>query len=460
MRSLRAQLSLAISMVVLLTVALLSLVSNLTVNRQFEAYVTEQEKVQSETIVAHLGTAYNSLSQDWNPDFLHTVGMYSLYDGYLLKIYDRAGSVLWDAEHHDMTLCGQIMGEISDRMEKTKSAGGFSAHTYEIQSGAKTVGSVSVTYYGPFFYSEGEVKFLHTLNAVLLSVGVFALAASLGAGWLLSRRIARPVVKTAAIARQISAGNYGIRFEGTIKTRELNDLAGAVNYLAEALQEQERLRKRLTADLAHELRTPLAAVGAHLEAMLEGIWEPTPDRLRSCHEEVIRLGKLAADLERLARVEGEDLTLRKAPVDLTCAARTVCAALEPEWKGKNLTLTVEGESVTVPADGDRIAQVITNLLSNAIKYTPEQGHIRVSVTHSEQEGILAVEDDGIGIPEEELPLIFERFYRTDRSRSRSTGGAGIGLAIVRSIVTAHGGTVRAEHRDGKGSRFVVTIPKV
>lgn len=459
LRSLRAQLSLSILLVVMITVLLLSLLANHSVNRQFEEYVADEEKTQSQNIVNYLSSRYDGPKGGWEYDFLYTVGMYSLYDGYILKIYDQGGHVLWDAENHDTTLCNRIMEEISARMARSRKRGGFDTHTFDLTQEGQKVGSVSIKYYGPFFYSEREVEFLQNLNSLLVAIGAFAFVFSIAVGWLLARRLARPIVKTAQIAKQISKGNYNIRFEGETKTKELKDLVLTVNHLAEALFEQEKLRKQLTADVAHELRTPLAAVGSHLEAMIDGLWEITPQRLISCHEEIIRLGKLVADLECLARVEGENQRLAKTPVDLWELARSASEVLAAEWKKKGLSLSVGGESAVVLADRDKMVQVITNLLSNAMKFTPEGGNIEVSVKDGKDKGILSVTDDGIGIPEEELGLIFERFYRTDKSRNRKTGGAGIGLAIVKSIVEAHGGTVGAENRGGKGSRFTVTLPK-
>jgi signal transduction histidine kinase len=236
-------------------------------------------------------------------------------------------------------------------------------------------------------------------------------------------------------------------------------LVAETNHLANALSEQDNVRKRITTDAAHELRTPLTAVSSHLEAMIEGVWETTPERLRSCYEEVMRLSSLVADLERLARIENENLVLDKARVDLLEIVGAVGENLRAEIAKKNLSLLIEGDSSFIDADKDRLYQVFTNLLSNAIKYTPEGGHIRLAVEDSAKSGVVYTEDDGIGIPEKELPLVFERFYRTDESRNRKTGGAGIGLAIVKSIVAAHGGTVEARSVNGPGSRFVVTLPK-
>ncbi|WP_242883269.1 HAMP domain-containing sensor histidine kinase [Lacrimispora sphenoides] len=265
--------------------------------------------------------------------------------------------------------------------------------------------------------------------------------------------------KTAYIAKQISKGNYDIRFEPGTRIRELDDLADAINHLSDALKTQEGLRKQMTADVAHELRTPLTALSSHLEAMIEGLWDATPERLKSCHEEVMRLGTLVEDLGQLAKIESENLVLNKTRIDLLEIVQTVSDTMEGEISKKNLSLSIEGSPVFAEADKNRFSQVVANLLSNAVKYTPEGGAIEIKVYETDRWGIVKVKDTGIGIPEAELPLIFERFYRTDKSRNRKFGGAGIGLAIVKSIVAAHDGTVTAESVKEQGSCFTVSIPK-
>ncbi len=233
----------------------------------------------------------------------------------------------------------------------------------------------------------------------------------------------------------------------------------AINHLAQALSEQESLRKRLTSDVAHELRTPLSAVSSHLEAMIEGIWEATPERLQSCQEEIKRLGSLVADLQRLANIEDGNLKLSKTRVDLQEIAQTAVRNLESEGMKKQISLSVSGSPAYADADRERIIQVAMNLLSNALRYTPQNGHIEVETLETEAESILRVKDNGIGIPEQELPYIFERFYRTDKSRNRKTGGTGIGLTIAKSIVESHGGKITVESTVGEGSSFTVLLPK-
>ncbi|MGI6004908.1 MAG: ATP-binding protein [Christensenellales bacterium] len=460
-RSLKAQLPLTIVTVVFVTVVLISVLSNVLINRQFENYITRQNQVRVADIADNLSHQYDEETQAWDQEVVHAIGMFALYDGYIIIVYDKDGAAVWDAHNHDMTLCLQIMDDITERMAKLRpgSPGGFELQEYPLSHNGREIGSMAVSYFGPYFLSEYDFQFLSALNTILLVIGAASLAFSFVTGWLLARRIARPITKTAQIAKQISRGNYDIRFESNTKTRELDDLVLAINHLADVLSKQENLRKQLTADVAHELRTPLAAVGSHLEAMIEGVWEPTAERLKSCQEEIRRLTSLVADLERLAKVESDNLKLSKSQVDLMELAHSVSGHFELEMERKDLKLVIEGEPAVVYADRDRISQVLLNLISNAVKYTRPGGNIRIATEDAQQSGILTVEDDGVGIPKGEIPLIFEQFYRADKSRNRKTGGAGIGLAIVKSIVQAHGGTVKAESREGRGTRFTVTLPK-
>jgi HAMP domain-containing protein len=316
MSSLRTQLSLVIVFVVLSTVTLISFLSNSLINKQFEAYITKQQKTRAETISENIGQYYNGLTNAWDLASIHALSMYSLYDGYIIKVYDNKGVSVWDSESHDMRTCQQIMGEISKRMAAHGESGEFSSQNYELTQNGQKIGAATIKYYGPFFLSESDFSFLSALNVILITIGALSLVFSFVAGWVLARRITRPIQKTVDIARQIAAGQYNVQFERQTKTRELHDLMSALNHLANALDKQESLRKQLTADVAHELRTPLTTLGSHLEAMIEHIWTPTPKRLKSCYEETQRLGMLIADLENLAEIESENLKLNKSQVNL------------------------------------------------------------------------------------------------------------------------------------------------
>ncbi len=461
MRSLKSRLSLSILMIVLLTIAIISVLSNYFINRQFTDYISRQQELKTQVITTSIGQQYSMQTGEWNLDYIHAIGMSSLYEGYILKVYDQENKVLWDAQAHDMNLCSRIMGEISQRMriEYPQLDGEFTSVTYPLQQDGKSVGSVSISYFGPFFLNENDFKFLRSLNIILLGVGAVSLLISFLVGTMLARRISSPILKTVEAAKQIADGNYGVRIQEELDTKELDLLVGSINHLAASLETLEKLRKQLTEDVAHELRTPITILQSYLEAMADGLWEPDQERLQSCYDEVERIGRLVGDLESLAKLEGGILKLDRQQVELYPLVEQVTATFALEIKNKNLQVELQGANPFLIADQGRLKQVVINLLSNAIKYSTEGCSITFELFETRDSAGFSIRDNGIGIAEEELPYIFERFYRADKSRNRLTGGTGIGLTIVKSIVEAHGGRVSVRSRPGEGTTFNVSLPK-
>ncbi|HYE68386.1 MAG TPA: ATP-binding protein [Anaerovoracaceae bacterium] len=459
--SLKTKLSLSIALVVLLTVALISLLANFFIGNQFKGYITTQQEKTTQEIVRSISLQYDRETKVWDVDFIHTIGMYALYDGYIIKVYDQDKQVVWDAEACDMRLCNEVMDDITHRMmtEYPKLNGEFTSKEFPAIQNSRVVGTVSISYYGPYFLSEDDFQFLESLNKILIGIGIFSLLSSIFVGFLMAKRLSNPIHKTVGVTKQISSGDYGVRIKDESNTKEVDELIESINQLAGNLEKQENLRKQLTADVAHELRTPLTTVQTHLEALIEGIWEPTTERLQSCYDEMTRISKLVIDLESLAKVESGNLKLDTTQVSLVDLSHKMISNFETEFRNKNLNVTVAGGCPEIFADRDRINQVLMNLISNAVKYTPAGGEIRITLSETEDSIVFSIEDTGSGIPETEIPYIFERFYRADKSRNRLTGGSGIGLAIVKSIVTAHGGTVDVESRVDKGSCFMITLPK-
>lgn len=449
------------ALIVLAVVLLVSIVSNILINRQFEKYMEEQQNTQAEELAQNLTYQYNSASGGWNIDYIHGLGMYALNEGYIIKLYDADDNVLWDARHHDMTLCHQMMDTISLRMQESRPGlnGNFVTHRFDLEKNDTVIGFLDVSYYSPYYLNENDFQFIAALNKILIGVGSLSLAGAVIMGLILADSLTKPIEKTVAVTRQISQGDYNVRFKGIVRAKELLGLAQAVNQMAESLEKQEIMRKRLTSDVAHELRTPIANASSYLEAIIEGVWEPTPERLQNCYNELDRISRLVSDLERLQQVENENLKLEKTEVDLFRLAEAVIKSFETQITEKNLCCAVDGIHVTAAVDRSRMQQVMTNLVSNAVKYSNENGRVRIVIGETEDTAVISVEDDGIGIGQEDIKMIFERFYRTDKSRNRKTGGAGIGLTIVKTIVQAHGGTIRAESEEGSGSRFIVCLPK-
>ncbi|MBU4439632.1 MAG: HAMP domain-containing histidine kinase [Acetobacterium sp.] len=458
---LRTKFSLTIAIVMLLTIGLISLLSNFLIEKQFTNYLGIQQEKRTQEIAYSLSQQYDPITKTWDADFVHTIGMYALNDGYIISVTDSGGQVIWDAETCDMTMCNQVTNDIIQtmNMQYPQSQGKFTSKSINLTKGNEAIGTVNIKYYGPYFLNEDDFQFLKSLNAILIGIGFVSLFLSIVLGSFLAKRLSKPILKTVNVAKQISEGDYAVRIEENTNTTELDELIDAINHLADSLGKQEALRKQLTADVAHELRTPLTSVGTHIEAMIEGVWEPTTQRLQSCYDEILRIGKIIQDLENLARVESENLKLDKKQLNLTEVTKKVLGNLEAEISKKNLRVSIEGSSSEIFGDPDRISQVLVNLISNAIKYTSEGGQIQILIAEKNQLVKISVKDNGVGISEDEQPYIFERFYRADKSRNRLTGGTGIGLAIVKSIVTAHGGTVEVESHPNEGSCFTVTLPK-
>ncbi len=458
---LRTQLSAGFLLIALATVAAVSLLANLLIARQFSAYVSAQQKSFADRIAAGLSYPYDAASGRWNAEYIHGVGMYAMADGYFIRVYGADGALVWDAESHDMAACSAIRTEMQAEMARLgrTGEGGFLTAEYPLAQDGQAVGRAEISYYSPYYYNENAFRFVDALNRILLWVGLAALAGAAVAGWFFARRIGRPVSCTAEAARQISAGNYAVRVGAAGPAWELAELSAAVDQMAAILEQQERLRRRLTTDVAHELRTPLATVSAHLEAMEEGVWEPTPERLGGCREEIVRLTGLVSDLQRLSQTEAESLRLEKEPVALAALARSVCGGFAAQLREAGLACRVEGQAATVQADPGRLRQVMTNLVSNAVKYSEPGGEVVVRVGETADTAFFSVTDTGIGIPPEDQTWIFERFYRTDASRSRKTGGTGVGLTISRAIVRAHGGEIAVRSEPGRGSCFTVTLPR-
>lgn len=297
-------------------------------------------------------------------------------------------------------------------------------------------------------------------NALWLAGGVAALVA-VALSLLLARQISNPLKELTRAARQFESGN----FEERVLVRggdELAELAAAFNSMAEAVGNQQDLRRRMAADISHELRTPLAVIQAEIEAMLDGVRPLSTETVAGIHEEIRLLSRLITDLRDVSLAEAGRLLLHRGPEDLRALVCASAARFAPQADNKGVRLTVEAaeDLPRIYADPDRISQILGNLLENAVRHTLEGGAVtvRLGPVAGGNEVRVTVSDTGAGIPQEHLPNVFERFYRADGARSRGDGGSGIGLAVVRQLVEAHGGRVWAESPPGKGAVFGFVLP--
>ncbi|MBN2678213.1 MAG: HAMP domain-containing protein [Anaerolineaceae bacterium] len=293
--------------------------------------------------------------------------------------------------------------------------------------------------------ASAAATFLLSVNRSILVAAMTASLIAVLLGILLFRQITAPLGKLKTAAGAISRGDLSQRIR--VKTNdELGDLGLAFNHMADDLQNAQTQRRRMIADIAHELRTPLTVVQANLEGMLDGVIPADSEHLAILHEESLLLNRLISDLRLLSIAESGELVLEKQSTDLSRFLPGLLDKFKPAALEKSIRLEYHQDSdlPSVIIDSDRIAQVVTNLVANALNYTPEKGEIKLSASAMENEVRVSVCDNGSGIPAGELPLVFERFYRVDKSRARKSGGSGLGLAIARQLVEAHGGHIKAD----------------
>lgn len=458
-QSLRTKLTISYLAVAVLCVVLISIFSNLYLEKQFRIYVKSNQEKKNLEIVA-LVTHQYEMQQGFNIVSIQNIGMSALDNGLIVQVEDEQGKPVWDALEFNHGSCLNMMEDIHRNMMSRYPnwKGEYVTEEYPIMSNFKKVGNVYIGYYGPFYFNESDLKFINSLNVVFVGVGVLALLLAIVLGNLIARGISKPIKNVINTAQGISKGNFDNKITERSTISEIDSLTGSINSMADILKQQEQLRKRLTADVAHELRTPLTTLQSHLEAMIDGVWEADAARLKSCHDEIIRISRLVGDLEKLARYEGQNLILDKIEFDVVELIKSISMNFEKEMLDKNISISFSKNPITIFADRDKISQVIINLLSNAVKYSKEGDSVGFDVTQDIEETTIKVSDTGIGIGKEHLQSIFERFYRIDSSRSRMTGGSGIGLTITKAIIEAHGGTIEVRSEAGEGTDFTVRLP--
>lgn len=306
---------------------------------------------------------------------------------------------------------------------------------------------------------KGTADFVRKFWWQFLLAGMLAAFIALFLARLLARGLTQPLRDMAQASTRVAKGDYRQRVTASSRD-EVGQLAEAFNRMAGEMEGLERMRRELVANVSHELKTPISALRAHLENLLDGVEEPNPAVLEVMLQQTERLSRLIEQLLDLSRLESGDVPLELGPLRLAPLVDRVLREVEVARPGREIRARNEVPSglPTVPADEERVHQVLFNLLDNAFRFTPPGGAVTVSAVRRDGGCEVSVEDTGPGIPQAHLPLVFERFYRVDPARSREDGGTGIGLAIARSVVEAHGGRIWAESRAGGGSRFRFLLP--
>ena len=310
--------------------------------------------------------------------------------------------------------------------------------------------------------SEELIKYrdfiLKDMKNLIIGISLLMIIVVIAVSVFLSQKISKPIIVVSKMTDFIKMGGYDQKLEYESSIVEIDNLINSINELSRELYKMENMRKNLTSDISHELRTPLTSIQTHLEAMIDGIWEPSKERLNSVNEEVIRLSHLVNQLKNLAKFDSYEDKLNLKNENLTQLIKNIIYNNESYALDKNIRIKYELEDVNANIDKEKISQVIINLISNAIRYTNLNGEILIKLYKKSDFIKIIVKDNGIGIPEESLDYIFERFYRVDKSRCRNTGGTGVGLTICKSIVDLHKGKIEVKSKLNEGSEFIITLP--
>jgi signal transduction histidine kinase len=304
-----------------------------------------------------------------------------------------------------------------------------------------------------------EADFIKRLSVAAVTSALLAAAIALVVGGLLAQTLSRPIRELTAATRMVADGALG--YQVKVRTRdELGELASSFNQMSADLAQAHNLRRQMTADIAHELRTPLSVILGYTEAMSEGKLNGTPETFDVMYEEALHLQRLIDDLRTLSLADAGELPLTRQSVSPGSLLERTAVAYKPQAQQRRIAIQVrvQPDLPEVAVDPDRIAQVLGNLVSNALRYTPENGTIVLSAERGDETVLLRVQDNGAGIAPEDVPHIFARFYRGDKSRRVQDGESGLGLAIAKSIVDAHGGAITVESVYREGTTFTVTLP--
>ncbi len=333
---------------------------------------------------------------------------------------------------------------------------GMPQFTAPVVFDAQRVGTVVVRFSGSGLGSADHALRIALVRAVAAAAGL-AILLSLLSGIFMARRLTQPVAKIISVTRAMGSGKRTARVGEVRAPGELRELATALDQMADMLARNEQVRRDLVADVAHELRTPVAVLQAGHEALVDGFVEATPEQLSSLRDEVLRLARMVDDLQMLAAADAAVLQLERRPSDLADIAATAADSLAGRFSATGIALERDLEPTEVLADPRWLHQVVTNLLTNALKFSRPGGQVRIDTGVVGNEAILHVTDSGIGIPAAELPRIFDRFWRG--RRASETSGSGIGLAIAAEIARAHGGSLNADSELGVGTRMTLCLAR-
>ena len=463
MKTIKRRLILSYSFISFLIIVSLAVFYTISMESVFSKYAKEQLEEKISSVVSQMEELYQEDTGKYEMTGIEIIGNAALQNGLLMHVKTTDGELDWDIRTHKEEECQIALQHAENNMHGRYLGfdGKYQEKEYMLESDGKQVGTLTVGYYGPYSYTDSELQLLGKLNQFLvLFASAFVFLAVILGGFM-SRKFTRPISSVIDAASHIAQGQYGIKIEEKSKIAETQKLINAINEMSKDLEKEEKQKQQISADVAHELRTPLTNLQGQLEAIIYGIWEPTDERLESCHEEVLRLINIVKQLQELYVLENRKDMMHFEKIDFYEMCKKLYWSFSARLEQKQLRirlLTKNGDMIW--ADRQRIMQCMTNLMSNAIRYSEDGSEIQISYHRTENHSVcLEVQNRGKQIPNEALEHLFERFYRVDKSRNMQTGGMGIGLSITKAIIDRHGGKIWATSDGIRGTIFYMELPE-
>ncbi|MEH7107261.1 sensor histidine kinase [Bacillus sp. JJ1764] len=454
MHSISKRLSILMFICTFAAILLITLFVNITVTSKFNQYMVDIQNNRYQRIVTYFEDAYKrdgKWTENTGIELMHEAYM----GNYCLTLMDQEKKPVWGMNPKD------IKKQMSNASMPVKNTGVYTTKTFKINVNHKKVGYVSIGQYSSVLLTEEDQNFKASINKSIVVSAVITLFIIVCLSLYFSKQFSIPIREVAKMSVRLSGGNYHTEIHKKSNIKELEDLRNSINVLASKLKYQDTLRKRLVSDISHEIRTPLNVLQNNLEAMIDGVFPVTTEKLSYLNEEVIRFGKLVNNLNLLKEFESEgakfhyEITFLDEIITDTCNQFYLVA----EQKDIKLQYSIQpNNKYRVFADKDQLKQVFINLISNSLKFTKKGGTILVNLYETDHEIVAEVIDNGIGIEKEDLPYIFERLYRGDMSRNQIEG-TGIGLTIVKNILEHHNAISKIESDIGKGTRFTIFFQK-
>ncbi len=415
----------------------------------------DNQNKRYERIISYFEEAYKregKWTKDTGIELMHEAYM----GNYCLTLMNQNKKPVWGMNPDDLT--NQIhLGDM-----QVKDRGVYTSKTFKINVDGHVVGYVDIGQYSSLLLSEEDVNFKSSINKSIVASGILTLLIIISLSLYFSKQFSTPIREVAKMSVTLSQGNFNTKSTVKSNMREIEDLRKSINILAEKLKYQDKLRKRLVSDITHEIRTPLNVLQNNLEAMVDGVVPVKKETLIYLNEEVVRFGKLINNLNGLNEFESESIKLNFEPLLLDGLLRDLCKDFYIAADNKNIKVDYDIEPnghYLINGDKDQIKQVFINLISNALKFTERNGQVYIKLYENNKNIIVEVKDNGIGIKQEDLPFVFERLYRGDKSRNQIEG-SGIGLTIAKNILQLHYANIELESKDGEGTTVRIYFEKV